>query len=222
MRDKVFISYRRADSDAIAQKLYVDFKLRYGEDRLYFDLVGSRIGSDFGQRIVNALNDSAVILAIIGPAWAESFRQGANEADWVQFEVAHALKLDAAWRVIPVLAEAKMPAARELPGPVAQITRLQAVQLSRKANGLSMARLAGHASLNDIYSDADHGIASSELRSEQLLAAKGRARHGPTSSHTLPRRPYRQVLLQVCRPIQQTIRHNFQQSTFLPHHMRPR
>ncbi len=52
----------------------------------------------------------------------------------MQFEVANALKLDAAYRVIPVLAEAKMPAAKELPASVAQVARLQAVQLSRKAN----------------------------------------------------------------------------------------
>lgn len=134
MRDKVFISYRRGDSDVITQKLYADFKSRYGEDRIYFDLVGSKIGFDFGQRIVNALNESAVILVIIGPAWTESFRRGAKGTDWVQFEVANALKLDAAWRVIPVLGEAKMPAAEELPAPVAQIATLQAVQLSRKAN----------------------------------------------------------------------------------------
>jgi len=134
MRDKIFISYRRADSDVIAQKLYADLKLRYGEEQLYFDLVGNRIGFDFNQRIVNALNESAAVLVVIGRAWAESFRRGSERADWVQFEVANALKLDGLSRVIPVLGEATMPDARELPASVAQIATLHAVQLSRKAN----------------------------------------------------------------------------------------
>lgn len=134
MRDKVFISYRRGDSDVITQKLYSDFKLRYGEDRLYFDLVGSRIGFDFGQRIINAMNESAVILVIIGSAWSESFRRREAENDWVRFEVANALKQDAVWRVIPVLAEAEMPTAKELPASVARIASRQAVPLSRMAN----------------------------------------------------------------------------------------
>ena len=103
MRDKIFISYRRAHSDIIAQKLYADLKLRYGEDRIYYDVVGTKIGFDFGQRIANALNDSAAILVVIGASWAECFRHRTDDADWVEFEVAHALGLDAAWRVIPVL-----------------------------------------------------------------------------------------------------------------------
>jgi TIR domain len=134
MRDKIFISYRRADSDVIAQKLYGDLKLKYGEERVYFDVVGSKIGFDFGQRIANALNDSAVILIIIGRSWANSFRQRTDDPDWVEFELAHALKLDSAWRVIPVLAEASMPSPGELPSSISQITRLQAISLSRKAN----------------------------------------------------------------------------------------
>lgn len=134
MRDKIFISYRRADSDVIAQKLYGDLKLKYGEDRVYFDVVGSKIGFDFGQRIANALNDSAAILIVIGRSWAKSFQHRADDTDWVEFEVAHALGLDAAWRVIPVLAEASMPSSRELPASIGQITRLQAISLSRKAN----------------------------------------------------------------------------------------
>jgi TIR domain-containing protein len=134
MRDKVFISYRRADSDVIAQKLHGELELKYGEERVYYDVVGNQVGFDFGQRIANALNDSAAILIVIGRSWAESFRQRAGDTDWVAYEVAHALQLDAAWRVIPVLAEASMPSPRELPAPISQITRLQAISLSRKAN----------------------------------------------------------------------------------------
>src|SRR5580658_8719666 len=132
MRDKIFISYRRADSDVIAQKLYGDLKLRYGEDRVYFDVVGNKIGFDFGQRIANALNDSAAILMVIGGSWAESFQHKTDDTDWVEFEGAHALGLDAAWRVIPVLAEASMPSPKRLPASICQITRLHAIPLSKK------------------------------------------------------------------------------------------
>lgn len=54
--------------------------------------------------VINALNDSAAILVIIGPSWAKSFQQRAGGPDWMQFEVEQALNLDSAWRVIPVLA----------------------------------------------------------------------------------------------------------------------
>jgi TIR domain len=134
MRDKIFISYRRADSDVIAQKLYGDLKLKFGEEQLYYDVVGNKIGFDFGQRIANALNGSAAILVVIGGSWAKCFRHDAENTDWVEFEVAHALGLDSAWRVIPVLAEATMPLPKELPTSIAQITRLQGISLSRKAN----------------------------------------------------------------------------------------
>jgi hypothetical protein len=134
MRNKIFISYRRADSDVITQKLYGDLKLRYGEDQVYLDVVGNKIGFDFGQRIANALNDSAAVLIVIGHAWAKSFGDRTDGTDWVEFEVAHALGLDSAWRVIPVLAEASMPSPRELPASIGHITRLQAISLSRKAN----------------------------------------------------------------------------------------
>jgi TIR domain len=134
VRDKIFISYRRADSGVIAQKLYDDLKLTYGEEHVYFDLIGGQIGFDFGQRIVNALNDSAVILIVIGRTWVNSFRQRTGDTDWVEFELAHALKLDSAYRVVPVLAETSMPSPRELPASIGHITRLQAISLSRKAN----------------------------------------------------------------------------------------
>lgn len=134
MRDKIFISYRRSDSDTIAQRFYNDLKMRYGREQIFFDLVGSRIGFDFGQRIVNALNESAVVLTIIGPAWAASFRRGSGETDWVRFEVANALTMDAGSRVIPVLAEARMPTPKDLPVEISQISTMQAVELSRKAN----------------------------------------------------------------------------------------
>jgi hypothetical protein len=52
----------------------------------------------------------------------------------MQFEVEQALNLDSAWRVIPVLAEAKMPAAKDLPTSIAQITTVQSAKLSRKTN----------------------------------------------------------------------------------------
>jgi TIR domain-containing protein len=148
MRDKIFISYRRADSDAIAQKLYGDLKLKYGADRIYFDVVGTKIGFDFGQRIANALNDSAIILVIIGSSWAKSFQRKTGETDWVQVEVAHAIGLDAAWRVIPVLAETGMPSPGELPESINKITRLHAISLSRKANEWGPGIRALHREIN--------------------------------------------------------------------------
>jgi hypothetical protein len=148
MRDKTFISYRRADSDIIAQKLYGDLRLRYGEDRIYYDVVGNKVGFDFGQRIANALNDSAAILIVIGGSWAESFQRRTGDTDWVEFEVAHALGLDASWRAIPVLAEASMPSPRDLPASISEITRLHAIPLSRKANEWGPGVRALHQELN--------------------------------------------------------------------------
>ncbi len=134
IRDKVFLSYRRSDSGAIAQRLYDDLRSRYGAEKIYFDLVGARIGFDFNQRIINALNESAIVLAIIGPDWAASFRRGPDETDWMRFEVANALTMDGGSRVIPVLAEARMPPPGDLPAEISQISKMQAVELSRRAN----------------------------------------------------------------------------------------
>ena len=111
----IFISYRRADADAMAGRI---------KDRLERDLPGRAVfmdvdsigaGADFRRVIEDALARSEVLLALIGPRW-DSERLG-HPDDLVRHEIATALAREL--RVVPVLInDASMPAGATLPADV--------------------------------------------------------------------------------------------------------
>jgi TIR domain len=65
----VFISYRRQESSGIAGQLYDRVAARFGDDRVFMDVDAIALGVDFTQIVAQAVNDCAVLLAVIGPGW---------------------------------------------------------------------------------------------------------------------------------------------------------
>jgi hypothetical protein len=131
---RIFISYRRSDTAGYAGRLYDTLKNYFGEDRLFFDVDTIKPGVDFEQKIKSELDRSAVVLVLIGEHWLgardmSGARRLDNPHDYVRLEVGTALSKNMA--VIPVLLQgAPVPSGNELPEPLSELSRRNAVRLS--------------------------------------------------------------------------------------------
>ncbi len=131
---RLFISYRRADTQTVARsmKTFLDQIPRVDEVFLDFDEIG--VGEDFEQAIQTSLAKSSHCLVLIGTDYlgASTGPEGTarifDPQDFVRREAALALNSDA--RVIPVLVDgAPMPSADSLPEELKHLPKLNAFQL---------------------------------------------------------------------------------------------
>lgn len=124
----VFISYRRQDAAAYARLLYERLSLRFGSDKVFFDVASVPVffdvasvppGADFGEYLNSAVADAEVILVVMGPQWlsatdASGRRRIDDPADFIRHELATAFFQNK--RVVPVLVGgADMPRQVDLP-----------------------------------------------------------------------------------------------------------
>lgn len=129
---KIFISYRRAESESIAGRMYDHLERAFGAQSLFKDVFDIPPGRDFRDVIGQRIAWCDILLVVIGPHYAtitdeEGNRRLFNQNDSVRFEVAQAL-LDEDVLVIPVLVNgARMPRADELPPELAQLSYLNGV-----------------------------------------------------------------------------------------------
>src|SRR3972149_4470729 len=115
---KIIVSYRRADSAAIAGRIRDRLVGRYGDTSIFMDVENIPLGTDFRTQIREVLLQSDVLIAIIGPDWLGITKGGSsriqNESDPVRIEIETALK--GGIPLIPVLVNnAQMPEAADLP-----------------------------------------------------------------------------------------------------------
>ena len=66
---KVFISYRRQESSGHAGRLYDRLSGAFGGEEVFMDLA-LEPGSDFADRIHEAVGSCSALIAVIGPEWA--------------------------------------------------------------------------------------------------------------------------------------------------------
>jgi hypothetical protein len=123
---KIFLSYRRADSQDITNHLYAELRRAFGRENVFKDINTIRPGADFRLAIDQALHECRVALVMIGPSWASIADQSGrprlfSPEDWVMQEVAAVLgRRDVT--VIPVLVGgASMPSANQLPPRLKQL-----------------------------------------------------------------------------------------------------
>lgn len=114
---RITISYRREDSGVITGRIFDRLVARYGRDAIFRDIDNIPLGVDFRQHINFVLDQSDIVLAIVGPQWIGP-RRGqsrlANEADPVRVEIEAVLRRDVP--LIPVLVlRATMPQVAQLP-----------------------------------------------------------------------------------------------------------
>src|SRR5262245_45044247 len=115
---RLFISYRREDTQAHADHLCDILTARFGDQSVFMDIDSILGGEDFEKAIAQTLRNCDVMVVLIGRHWlkveANGQRRLDDPNDWVRREIVEALNRDLL--VIPVLVDrASMPAATELP-----------------------------------------------------------------------------------------------------------
>jgi hypothetical protein len=131
---RIFISYRRSDASGHAGRLYDYLKNYFGGERIFFDVDTIQAGTNFEQKINSELDDSEVMLVLIGNQWLESKDQEGHRRldqplDYVRVEVESALKKNIS--VIPILLQGThMPSPNALPDTLQDLSRRNAIRLN--------------------------------------------------------------------------------------------
>jgi len=132
--DRIFVSYRRSDSEGEAGRLFDDLLPFFGEQSVFMDVAAIEAGCDFRLAIEDGVSRCGVLLVMIGPEWLNTkdeagARRLDSPKDFVRLEVAAALQRNIP--VIPVLVRgAKMPAAEQLPGALTELAYRNCVELT--------------------------------------------------------------------------------------------
>jgi hypothetical protein len=130
MARKIFINYRRSEDWGAAQALYQQLESELPGADLFMDVEGKiKPGDDFVRELERQVGACDVLLAVIGPRWADLLAARVGDpGDFVVIEIWAALEQGK--RVIPVLVGgAAMPRAETLPEPIRALARLNAVVL---------------------------------------------------------------------------------------------
>jgi hypothetical protein len=130
---QIFISYRRDDSAGYARALYDRLVQHFSKERVFMDVDAIEPGLPFDEAIKRALDRCEVLLVVIGKRWMDS-QAGTglrinDPKDFVRLEIAAGLSRDI--RVVPVLLDgARMPTEGELPEPLCELARRNAIEIS--------------------------------------------------------------------------------------------
>lgn len=128
---RIFISYRRADSQGSAGRLYDRLARTFGKGLVFRDVEEIEYGEDFVHAIDQAVGACEVLIAVIGNQWLtaedkEGRRRIDNPHDFVRLEIATALRRGI--RVIPALVDdARMPSEADLPADLQELHRRNAI-----------------------------------------------------------------------------------------------
>jgi hypothetical protein len=136
---KIFISYRRDDSDEAAGRLSDHLVSQFGHDSVFMDVDGIEPGRDFRKVIEETLSQCDVLLGVMGRNWLDikdenGHRRLDNESDFVRLEIASALRRDIP--VIPVRVQgASLPKTDQLPPDLKDFAYRNAVELTHERWG---------------------------------------------------------------------------------------
>jgi hypothetical protein len=134
MKGQIFISYRRQDSIGSTGRLYDRLIDHFTPDKIFMDIDTIPLGEDFLKVIEQAINESDILLVVIGRHWLNfADKQGArlldNPEDFVRIEIRTALAQNI--KIVPVLVEnATMPSAKDLPDDLKALSTRNAVEIS--------------------------------------------------------------------------------------------
>jgi TIR domain len=185
---RIFISYRRDDSQADTGRLSDALTTAFGQDRVFMDIDAIPPGVDFAHAITEAVGSCDALIAVIGPHWLtladpRGQRRLDDPNDFVRLEIKAALERYI--RVIPVLVrEADMPSRGELPDDPWGLRAYTGLRLS-EALGLTWAISTSlPASSTSVSNSRRHATTARRAVSpvSRPTPATGRYRCSPPSS----------------------------------------
>jgi hypothetical protein len=133
---RIFISYRRSDTQGYAGRLSDSLEAYFGENRVFRDIEDIKGGSEFAKDIKSQMRSADAVIVLIGPNWLtisdeEGERRIDNPNDWVSQEIAMAIEQGI--RIFPVLIEGTiLPRKEELPEHLSPILNYNAITISDK------------------------------------------------------------------------------------------
>ena len=131
---KIFISYRRADSQGFAGRLSDSLEAYFGENKVFRDIEDIKGGSQFAKDIEVQLESTDAVIVLMGPNWlsitnADGKTRLEAEDDWVSQEIITAIKKGI--QLFPVLIEGTvLPRKNELPEKLAPLLDYNAITIS--------------------------------------------------------------------------------------------
>src|SRR5258705_10190325 len=128
---KVFISYRRDDSIIHARLIHNELASRFGEADVFMDIDDIDYGDDFAQKINQRLDAADVVVAVIGPQWADMLVRRAHGDDYVRHELARSLARGK--RIVPVLIGDAPPPDASLPPDLAGLRMLNCLRVEERS-----------------------------------------------------------------------------------------
>lgn len=134
MAAKIFINYRRDDARADARGIYKALVEKFEEHGVFMDVRDLSPGQEFDAVIAAELDQSDVLVAVIGKLWNEILnkRVAMGAQDRMRGEIATALKRNMI--VIPVrVDEAAIPPAESLPEDIRRLVGHEALQIRHES-----------------------------------------------------------------------------------------
>lgn len=131
---KIFITYRRSDTQGYAGRLSDSLENYFGGNRIFRDIDDIIGGSEFAKDIENQMSSADAVIILIGPTWLsvsndDGSRRIDNPEDWVAQEIVSAIELGIP--LFPVLIEGtSLPRKDELPEKLAPILNYNAITIS--------------------------------------------------------------------------------------------
>lgn len=130
---KIFISYRRSDTQDETNRLYPKLANAFGQRKVFMDVSSIAQGRDYRQVLTRSVTEAEIVLVMIGDRWLERDADGRRRIDeaedWVRYEVRLALNHPGV-TVIPVLVSgAQMPSIEELPDDLDDLAHQNAAYL---------------------------------------------------------------------------------------------
>lgn len=131
---QIFISYRRADSHAITDRIQDRLESVYGKENVFQDVEDIPPGANFKEYLDIQVSLCDVLLVIIGPEWLDirdenGRRRLDNPSDFVRIEVESGLKRKEIL-VVPVLVQgAAMPQESDLPPSIRDLHYRNAIRV---------------------------------------------------------------------------------------------
>jgi hypothetical protein len=139
---KIFISYRRADTQETAERLYKHLAQHLGATNVFMDRADIEHGQRWREAVTGQIAAADTFVVLIGQRWLETLRARASDDDVLRTELTSALEQRK--EVIPVLVDgATMPATNTLPEELRGLAEYQALPLSGENIELGMLHLLG-------------------------------------------------------------------------------
>lgn len=132
----IFLSYRRADTSDVVGRVNDALVGAFGESQIFRDVDSIPMGADFAAHIGATLKRCRIVLAFIGPDWADvrdeqGRRRLDDPNDLVRVELETALETPKLL-VVPILVNgARMPNREELPISLRDLTARNAASMRR-------------------------------------------------------------------------------------------